>query len=203
MAQKGRTLILGLGNPILGDDGVGIAIARKIKEYWPHNQSINFHERASGNLSSEHGEREGKTPAALPQEGATQAPSIDVIEASLGGRFLLDLITGYQTVIVADAIIIDEQAPAGTVYTLSVDDLGAVVNPYASHALDLRTTVELGKKLGYKMPDTIRIYAVEIKENTVFREGLSPEIEATVLPVAQRIMEELGRTEKNIVSSEQ
>jgi hydrogenase maturation protease len=158
VAQEQRTLILGLGNPILGDDGVGIAIAREIKERWPAD------------------------------------PATDVIEASLAGRFLLDLITGYQTVIVADAIITDEQATAGTVYTLSVDDLGTVVNPYASHALDLRTTVELGKQLGYQMPETIRIYAVEIKEHTIFREGLNPEIEAAVLPVAQRIMRDLGRT---------
>ena len=156
-----RTLILGLGNPILGDDGVGIAIAREIKERWPSD------------------------------------PSTDIIEASLAGRFLLDLITGYQTVIVADAIITDENAQAGTVYTLSVDDLGKVVNPYASHALDLRTTVELGKQLGYNMPQTIRIYAVEIKENTVFREGLNPEVEAAVLPVARRIMRDLGKIAKN------
>ena len=160
MGQEGRTLILGLGNPILGDDGVGIAIAREIKERWPAD------------------------------------PSTDVIEASLAGRFLLDLITGYQTVIVADAIITDEQSQAGSVYTISVEDLGAVVNPYASHALDLRTTVELGKQLGYEMPDTIRIYAVEIKENTVFREGLSPEVEATVVPVARRIMQDLGKDSK-------
>jgi hydrogenase maturation protease len=163
MGQEGRTLILGLGNPILGDDGVGIAIARNIKERWPAD------------------------------------PSTDIIEASLAGRFLLDLITGYQTVIVADAIITDEQSQAGSVYTISVEDLGAVVNPYASHALDLRTTVELGKQLGYEMPDTIRIYAVEIKENTVFREALSPEVEATVVPVARRIMQDLGK----IVNSEQ
>jgi hydrogenase maturation protease len=158
MGQEGRTLILGLGNPILGDDGVGIAIAREIKERWPGD------------------------------------PSIDIIEAGLAGRFLLDVISGYQTVVVADAIITDEKASAGATYRLSVDDLGAVVNPYASHALDLRTTVELGKKLGYEMPQTIRIYAVEIKENTVFREGLSPEIEATVLPVAQEIIQDLGKT---------
>ena len=157
MGQEGRTLILGLGNPILGDDGVGIAIARKIKEGWPAD------------------------------------PSTDIIEASLAGRFLLDLITGYQTVIVADAIITDEQSQAGLVYTISVEDLGAVVNPYASHALDLRTTVELGKQLGYEMPDTIRIYAVEIKENTVFREALSPEVEATVVPVSRKIMQDLGK----------
>jgi hydrogenase maturation protease len=103
------------------------------------------------------------------------------------------LITGYQTVIVADAIITTEQASAGAVYILSVDDLGEVIKPYASHALDLKTTVELGKKLGYDMPETIRIYAVEIKEHTVFREGLSPEVQAAVLPVARRIMRDLGR----------
>jgi hydrogenase maturation protease len=156
--QEGRTLILGLGNPILGDDGVGIAIVRKIKEGW----------------SSE--------------------PSTDVIEAGLGGGFLLDVITGYQTVVVADAIITDEKAQAGSIYSLTVEDLGEAVNPYASHALDLRTTVELGKQLGYEMPGTIRIYAVEIKENTVFREGLSPEVKAAVLPVARRIIEYLGKT---------
>jgi len=30
-----------------------------------------------GNLSSEHGEREGEAPAALPREGATRVPIID------------------------------------------------------------------------------------------------------------------------------
>ena len=162
VAQEGktedRTLILGLGNPILGDDGVGIAIAQTIKERWPQDQSV------------------------------------DIVDVSLAGRFLLDLITGYRTVIVADAIITDENAAAGSVYALSVDDLGRVVNPYASHALDLRTTIELGKKLGYEMPETICIYAVEIEEHTVFREGLSPEVEAAVSPVAWRIMNDLGKT---------
>ena len=109
------------------------------------------------------------------------------------------MITGYQTVIVADAIITTEQAWVGAVYILSVDDLGEVVKPYASHALDLKTTVELGKKLGYDMPETIRIYAVEIKEHTVFREGVSPEVEAAVLPLARRFMRDLGET----VSSKQ
>lgn len=155
--MKPRTLILGLGNTILGDDGVGIAIAREIRE------------RFLGDAA------------------------VDVIEASLAGRFLLDLITGYQTVIVADAIITTEEATAGAVHILSVDELGSVINPYVSHALDLKTTVELGKKLGYDMPETIRIYAVEIKEHTVFREGLSPEVEAAVLPLARKIIRDLGR----------
>jgi len=154
--QQGTALVLGLGNPILGDDGVGIAIARAVRE------------------------------------NASALPALDVIEASLGGRFLLDVIRGYRTVIVADAIMTNEKAPAGSIYRLTVDDLGDIVKPYASHALDLKTTVELGKRLGYEMPETILIYAVEIKENMVFREGLSPAIEATVLPVVRKIIEELN-----------
>jgi hydrogenase maturation protease len=161
--QEARTLILGLGNPILGDDGVGIAIAQAIKERWLCDQAY---------------------------------PGLQVVEASLAAAFLLDFITGYRTVIVADAIITDENVPAGWVHVLSVDDLGRVVNPYASHALDLRTTLELGKTLGYEIPETIRIYAVEIKEHTVFREGLSPEVEAAVLPVARRIMKDLGISDR-------
>jgi len=52
----------------------------------------------------------------------------------------------------------------------------------------------LGKQLGYEMPETIRVYAVEIKENTVFREGLSREVEAAVVPVARKIMQDLDKT---------
>ena len=37
---------------------------------------IGFHGQARGNLSSEHGEREGEAPTALPVEGATRAPVI-------------------------------------------------------------------------------------------------------------------------------
>ncbi len=38
---------------------------------------INFHRQTRGNLSSEHGEREGEAPTALLVEGATRAPVIE------------------------------------------------------------------------------------------------------------------------------
>ena len=37
---------------------------------------MDFHRQSRGSPSSEHGEREGEAPAALPQEGATRAPGI-------------------------------------------------------------------------------------------------------------------------------
>jgi hydrogenase maturation protease len=150
-----RTLILGLGNPILGDDGIGIAVARELKE------------RLAG------------------QE-------VDVTEASLGGLALLDLIAGYEMVIVVDAIITTGDSPPGTVYSLGLDELGSVVNPYASHALDLKTTIELGTSVGYEMPVTVRIHAVEIRVSTEFTSEMSPEVARTVPEMARRVMEDLG-----------
>jgi 23S rRNA pseudouridine1911/1915/1917 synthase len=40
-------------------------------------KTIDFHVPARGNLSSEHGKREGEAPAALLMEGTTRAPAID------------------------------------------------------------------------------------------------------------------------------
>jgi len=150
-----RILVLGLGNTILGDDGVGISIVREIRKTW-----------------------KGR-------------PSVEVVEASLGGMVLLDLIAGFDKVIVIDAIMTDDQNPAGFLYELALGDLGDVVRPYASHALDLQTTVELGKRLGHKMPAAVKIYAIKIEENTIFREGLTPPIEEVVSRLARRVIGEI------------
>lgn len=155
--NDGKILILGLGNTILGDDGVGIEAARAIKKRWS-----------------------GK-------------PSVHIAEASLGGMVLLDVITGFDKVIVVDAIMTDDAEPVGFIYELTLADLGEIVQPYASHALDLRTTTELGKRLGYKMPQVVDIYAIKIGENTTFREGLTPEVAKAVPLVVSRIVQKLNR----------
>src|SRR5271157_1364427 len=126
-----KTLVLGLGNTILGDDGIGIRVVREIKKTW------------------------------------AGPPHVELVEASLAGMVLLDVITGFDRVVVVDAIMTDDQNPAGFVYELTLDDLGELILPYASHALDLKTTIGLGKRIGYKMPATIKIYAIKIEENTL------------------------------------
>jgi hydrogenase maturation protease len=149
-----KKLVLGIGNTLLGDDGVGIYVVRKI--------------RAECN-------REG---------------SIDVKETSLGGIALLDLIAGYEKVIIVDAII-TKSKKAGTIYKLSLEDLGNIVDLYMLHAIDLKTAIELGRMLGYDIPENITIYAIEIRENTTFTEGLSPEIEKAVPSVIKQVLSDI------------
>ena len=44
----------------------------------PDEANVDFHRDPSGNLPSEHGEREGEAPVALPREGATGYPRAGV-----------------------------------------------------------------------------------------------------------------------------
>jgi hydrogenase maturation protease len=150
-----KTLIVGLGNTILSDDGAGIYAARKIAE------------------------------KCLDQ------PDIDVVEASLGGVGLLDLMTGYNRVIILDAIFTNKNRP-GMVYQLSLEELGDPSFSSGPHFLDVRTSVELGRRLGLAMPKVIEIFAIEIKDNTTFNEKLTHEVEQALPLLAEQVLEFLN-----------
>lgn len=116
------------------------------------------------------------------------SPGVDVVEASLGGIGLLDIMAGYDEVIIVDSIKTANGIP-GTIYKLAAEELGEVSYPCGPHFLDVRTAVELGKQFGYNMPDTIEIYGVEIKDNTTFSETLSPEVEEAIPELVQWILD--------------
>ncbi|GAH29444.1 unnamed protein product, partial [marine sediment metagenome] len=94
-----NTLILGIGNPILTDDGVGIKIARKLKE---------------GNAR------------------------LEVIETSEAGIALLDLIAGYDKLIIIDSIKIEKGKP-GDLYRLELEDLKPSKDFSSSHGIGIAT----------------------------------------------------------------
>ncbi len=143
-----QTIILGLGNPILTDDAVGIKIAQKLKE---------------GN------------------------PKLEVIETSEAGIALLDLITGYDKLIIIDSIK-NKQGKPGELYKLGLEDLKPAKDFLSSHGIGIATAFELGKRLGYKMPKFVSIYAVEIKDNTTFGEKCTKEVEQRIPSIVKQIM---------------
>lgn len=155
-----HTIIIGVGNPILSDDGAGILVARKIKE------------------------------------AISQSAFIHIVEASLGGIGLLDLMAGYHRAIIVDSIKTKNGEP-GTIYRLSIDEVGSPSYSWGPHLMDLRTAVELGICLGYKIPERIDVYAIEIKENEFFSELLSPEVEGAIPLLTEKIIDDLGSKSRN------
>ncbi len=51
MKQKKRIIILGIGNPILGDDGIGIHIVRKLTEQLDKRSDIVIDEAMTGGMN--------------------------------------------------------------------------------------------------------------------------------------------------------
>ena len=144
-----NTLILGLGNPILTDDGVGIKIARKLKE---------------GNAR------------------------LKVIETSEAGIALLDLIAGYDKLIIVDSIKTEKGKP-GDLYKLELEDLKPSKDFSSSHGIGIATAFGLGQKLGYRMPKFVSIYAVNIKDNSTFGEECTEEVKERIPFIAKQIIE--------------
>jgi hydrogenase maturation protease len=154
--MRSRTLVIGLGNTLLQDDGVGIYAAREIK-------------KRVGNLDN-----------------------VDIIEASIGGIGLIDLMQGYDTVYIVDALKTKDSVPGKTL-RCGIQELGDPTHAGGPHFLDLRTAVELGKQCGYKMPRRIQIFAVEIVNNTDFSESLTPEVERAIPSLVEEIIMEIQR----------
>jgi len=145
-----KTLILGMGNPILTDDSVGIRIAQKIKE---------------------------------------ENPDLEVIETSETGLALLELVAGYDKLIIIDSIKTGKGEP-GELYKFGLEDLKPTLDLSSSHSLDIASAFEFGQKLGYKMPQQVSIYAVDIKDNTTFGEKCTQEVEGRIPFIAKQIIME-------------
>ena len=142
-----NTLILGIGNPILTDDRVGIKIAQKLKE---------------------------------------ERPELEVVETSEVGITLLDLIVGYNKLIIIDSIKTEKGKP-GDLYRLELEDLKPAKDFSSSHGIGIATAFKLGQRLGYSMPKYTSIYAVEIKDNTSFGEKCTREVKERIPFIAKQI----------------
>jgi len=146
-----KTLVLGIGNPILSDDSVGMRVAMELKS------------------------RPGKG-------------YFDVKWASIEGLSILDEIAGYERLILIDSIKTGKGKP-GDVYKLSLRDLNFASHLSSSHGVDFATAVELGKRVGYKIPEIIEIYAIEVEDNTTFAEGCTPKVKLKIPKIVDEIIE--------------
>jgi hydrogenase maturation protease len=157
MTENARTLVLGIGNPLFGDDGVGIEVARRIEE------------------------RSGKN-------------GVDIVEASASGLELLDIVSGYDRLIVIDATATGD-GYVGKLHRLERDDFADAVHPAPKHRMNLFTTLEFGRSLKVDVPRETVIYAVEIEDAREFREGYSAELEDAIPGIVDTILENesLGR----------
>ena len=159
-----RTLVIGLGNPILTDDGVGVLVGQQVE------QAL-----ATLDLSN-----------------------VSVSEASVGGLRLMELMVGFDRVILIDAFLSSNGAAPGTIHTMSLDDLRDISptqHSSCAHDTSLITALELGKHMGLHLPDDIIIYAVEVANVCDFSEQPTPAVANAVPEVTRFVLKELLKSE--------
>lgn len=161
------TLVIGLGNPMLGDDGVGWRIAQEV-------------------------ERRLQAPADEHAQPRNIADHVEVDCAALGGLSLMERMIGYDRVILADAVVTGVH-PIGEVVTLRLADLLAGVSGHSgsTHDVSLATALEIGKTMGAKLPDDLLIIGVETSPNFEFREELSPPVDAALPRAVNAVIQAL------------
>jgi hydrogenase maturation protease len=147
-----KTLVLGLGNPILTDDGVGIHVVR-----------------------------------ALPAQALP--PGVVLAEASIGGLRLLEIISGFEQIILVDAI----QTPGGhpgDICFLHPGDLQGSLHSGSAHDLSLYGALQLGRELGMAIPEdgAIKILAIQAADVRTLDERLTPKVEAAIPRAVEAIL---------------
>ncbi len=148
-----KTLVLGIGNDILGDDAVGIHIAREISK-------------------------------------KIHSPDIEVKETGATGLNLIETVSGYDRLIVIDAILSNKPA-AGQIHRLELKDLdaGKTITP---HEASLQTTLELGDRLfPGQMPQKVVIFGVQIQDVEEITINMTPAVKAAIPKAIKMIINEI------------
>ena len=144
-----KTLVLGIGNPILTDDGVAIHIVKRLKE---------------------------------------EKLGADIELAATGGLGIIELVAGYDRLILVDAIITGNKP--GTIFELSLEELRShpPLHFASTHDVSFVAALKLGRELiPEKMPREITIFAIEVEDTTTFGEECTQKVQEAIPQVLKLI----------------
>lgn len=150
---RSKILILGLGNDLLTDDGVGLRVAGELRR----------------RLADVH--------------------NLTVSETSEMGLSLLDLVVGFDELVLIDAIRTSQATPG---FLHEFDDTSLPLLPALSpHFMGIGETLGLGRKLGLLMPRRVRIFAIEVEDPFTVGTRMTPALETALHGVVEQLAQKL------------
>ena len=117
----------------------------------------------------------------------------DVIECSLSGLSLLDVLVGYDRSVIIDAIR-TEKVPVGTIIEVDPQLLRSTANP-SPHYAGLPEVIKLADQLRVDFPKEIRIFAMEVADSHTIGGGLSEPVAGALGQLVGRVSACLDRWE--------
>lgn len=124
-------------------------------------------------------------------ENGERLPDVDLVDAGAPGVGLLEMMLGYETAVIVDAVL-NPQSEPGQVIQWEEADLplkrGA---PLSVHDVGIRDTLAFGRRsLPDQMPARIVVIGVVVTATRRWHVGLSPEV-AKAVPVAAQAVRAL------------
>ncbi len=162
--DRPTTLVVGLGNPILGDDGVGWRVAEEVER----------------RLSAD------------PGLGRSVGP-VEVDRQAVGGLSLMERLVGYKRVVLIDAALDGRPPGTIAVGTLAEADGRLTGHLDSAHDATLGAALEVGAALGAQLPATLSVVTVSARRVRDFDEHMTREVAAAVGPAADEVVALLTR----------
>lgn len=171
--DRAPILVVGLGNPLLGDDGVGWRVVEALEE----------------RLATGRDDRLGRIGR------------IELDRLAVGGLTLMERLVGYERVILIDAALTGVDPPGtvscrplGAVRTREASHLDS------THDAPLPVALAAGRALGASLPDAITVVGIEAHTIDVFDAELSPASAAAVPRAVEVILGLIGAREPGAAS---
>lgn len=153
-----KTLVLGLGNPLMGDDGVGWRVAKEVE-----------------------------ARLAAQSESSLQGDKIEVDLHAGGGLSLMERLVGYDRTILIDAMNLGRlTGTVSSVRFEDLADPFAG-HLASTHETNLQNALQMGQAMGVHLPRDIFVVAIESDRVYELTEMQSPEV-VEAIPTAVRLV---------------
>ena len=158
-----RTIVIGLGNPILGDDGVGWRVVDEVKSRM--------------------------TDLEIYQSG----DGLEIDCLSTGGLALMERLEGFEKALIIDAITTGQKpAGSITCFPLDSLPNRALGHLSSSHDTTLHNALEVGRNMGARLPSQILIIAIETQQVFEFSDVLSLDVASAVPDAAALVLQKIN-----------
>ena len=173
-----RLTVIGVGNTLMGDDGVGVAVVRQLLAEAGHD------------VTPEHG---GPVAAGVGRHipGAF-GPGLDAVVGETAGLGLIGHFRASRAVVVVDALdAADQGADPGQVFRFDPDEAGVTaLRSNNIHGMGVPHLVANARLTGAD-PEVV-VYAVQVGDVRPRPDELTPEVAAAVPAVVAMIREDLA-----------
>jgi len=111
-------------------------------------------------------------------------PGIYVVKSPMSGLYIVDLVEGFDDLIIVDSVVGDEP---GKVVRLPLAELGPQNAPSA-HYLGFAEALNLAKRAGVRIPKRIEILAMQIHNSQVLGARVSDDVASGLPALVEEIM---------------